>query len=792
MIEDNTSNIPEELKKESFMLWRLEQRDGRFTKPPINPSSGYKGNVQDPRHWTVFDNAMKIHMGGRFHTNGISVVLHAESELVGLDLDHCINDGIFNDKAKEIIKRANSYSEISPSGKGIRIFLYGKLPEKGRRHGNIECYDEGRHLTVTGNHIPHTPKAINRDQAVIDWFHQKFIATAKDEDSSQREVREASDESGIIPVESESVVSVLKINEIIQQIRSSRQKDKFERLFDGNTQGYSSPSEADLALCSILSFWTKKNPGLIDSIFRQSSLYRPKWDQKHYSDGRTYGQETITRATELCTEVYNPLVSPDTKEIKDFLNNQERGDAELLASLFHQEFLYDHIAQCWLWYENGVWNQDQEKQTLRIAVEELTRVYLEASSRTDQEITRLIGEKNEGNRERIAQLEELRDRLRGRVNKLNNRNRISNVLKMAESWLPTSTWKFDRDPLKLNLANGIYDLNAKKLLEHSHEHLCLKQAPATFDKDAAALHWDEFLNTIFGGDQELIHFVKQAVGFSLSGLCDLQALIFCYGSGANGKSTFFGVLRKLLGDYYQGIQVETLLSKTFQSSAEPYELSRVKGARIVVSDEVPEGRKLNESLVKNLTGGDQIHARNPFEKPFSFDPTHTLWMFGNHKPVISGMDHGIWRRIYLVPFTVTISEDEKRPQEELMEEFRGEISGILNWALEGWRDFRKNGLVVPEAVEKATSEYKSESDTLAAFISDKCKPNTVAKVHTTRLFQSFKEWAKENNEYEQIRSSRAMIGLLRDRGYEVSAGSQNKHYVHGLGLEAEETDTWVN
>ena len=113
--------------------------------------------------------------------------------------------------------------------------------------------------------------------------------------------------------------------------------------------GYSSPSEADLALCTILSFWTKKKPGLIDSIFRQSGLYRPKWDEKHYSDGRTYGQETINTATELCSEVYTPLVAPDIKDIQDFLYKQERGDAELLASLFHQEFLYDHIAQCWLW-----------------------------------------------------------------------------------------------------------------------------------------------------------------------------------------------------------------------------------------------------------------------------------------------------------------------------------------------------------------------------------------------------------------------------------------------------------
>ena len=199
-----------------------------------------------------------------------------------------------------------------------------------------------------------------------------------------------------------------------------------------------------------------------------------KWDEKHYSDGRTYGQETIARASELCSEVYTPLVSPEIKEIQDFLYKQERGDAELLASLFHQDFLYDHIAQCWLWYENGVWNQDQEKQTLRIAVKELTRVYLDASSRTDREITRLMGEKDDVNQENISRLEGLRDRLRERVNRLNNRNRITNVLKMAESWLNTSTWKFDRDPLKFNQANGIYDLESNKLLEHSHQYLCLK------------------------------------------------------------------------------------------------------------------------------------------------------------------------------------------------------------------------------------------------------------------------------------------------------------------------------
>ena len=147
-------------------------------------------------------------------------------------------------------------------------------------------------------------------------------------------------------------------------------------------------------MCSILSFWTGRDDELIDSIFRQSLLYRPKWNEKHFSNGKTYGQETILKAIELCRKVYTPFVHPSIKEIEGYLHNQERGDAELLSSLFKQEFLYDHIAQSWLRYENGVWNQDQKKQTMRISVEELTKVYLAASSEIDQQITELIAEKN--------------------------------------------------------------------------------------------------------------------------------------------------------------------------------------------------------------------------------------------------------------------------------------------------------------------------------------------------------------------------------------------------------------
>ena len=784
------SNIPEELKSESFMLWRYEESDGRMTKPPLNPNTGLRGDVTDPIQWTDYETALGAHQSGRYRSNGISVVVHPDSGLVGLDLDHCIVDGKFSEEAQEIVDGVCSYSEISPSGEGVRIFLYGKLPDKGRRRGNFECYDKGRHLTVTGNHIQSTPDKISNNQETLDWFHRKFIAG--EAISDETEIHKLPDQINTESDQSPYQVSTAETKSIIDKIRASKQKDKFDRLFKGDIAEYSSQSEADLALCSILAFWTGRNNSFIDEVFRKSGLFRQKWDEKHFSDGTTYGQSTINKSIENCKEVYTPKFPASVEEIKRYFWNQERGDAELLAKTFKGKFLYDHIAQCWLNYGYGVWNQDQENQTLKTAIEKLSKVYLSASLEVDRQVTELTAVKNDANRERIRKLEGLRDNFRERVRKLNNRNRITNVLKLAQSWLPTSTWKFDSDPMKLNLANGIYDLNAHKLEVHSHEHLCLKQSKVAYKRGVIAEHWIDFVNTIFSGDQELIRFVRQAVGYSLSGLSDLQALIFCYGSGANGKSTFFGVLRQVLGDYYQGIQVETLLAKRFQSSSEQYELACVKGARIVVSDEVPEGRKLNETLVKNLTGGDQIRARNPYEKPFSFEPTHTLWMYGNHKPVISGMDHGIWRRIYLIPFIVTITEDKQRPQEVMWKEFRRENSGILDWALEGWQDYQSNGLVLPEAVRQATSEYKSESDTLEIFINEICIIKPEFKIHTTKLFQLFKDWAKKNHETDQIRSSRGMIKLLRERGFEVEAGSQNKHFVLGLGCEAEQSESWVN
>ena len=140
--------------------------------------------------------------------------------------------------------------------------------------------------------------------------------------------------------------STAEVKSIIEKIRASKQKEKFELLFKGDTSDYSSQSEADLALCSILAFWTGRKFPLIDAVFRQSALLRQKWSEKHYSDGTTYGQSTIKKSIENCEDVYTPKLPSNIEEIKRYFLNQERGDAELLSKIFEEIYLYDHIAKC--------------------------------------------------------------------------------------------------------------------------------------------------------------------------------------------------------------------------------------------------------------------------------------------------------------------------------------------------------------------------------------------------------------------------------------------------------------
>jgi putative DNA primase/helicase len=220
-------------------------------------------------------------------------------------------------------------------------------------------------------------------------------------------------------------------------------------------------------------------------------------------------------------------------------------------------------------------------------------------------------------------------------------------------------------------------------------------------------------------------------------------LIF-WGEGANGKSTFLGTILAMLGQHYAMQSVSELIMVR-QGEAHPTERADLFGKRLVACIETDEGKKLAESLVKQLTGGDKIRARRMPEDYWEFEPTHKIIVAANHKPVIRGTDHGIWRRLNLVPFTVTISEATK--DKHLPDKLKKELPGILNWALAGCLEWQRKGLCQPDAVTNANNEYRSEMDSVSAFLADCCQtgPDEL-RVRQTALYSAYVAWASKGGE----------------------------------------------
>ena len=307
-----------------------------------------------------------------------------------------------------------------------------------------------------------------------------------------------------------------------------------------------------------------------------------------------------------------------------------------------------------------------------------------------------------------------------------------------------------------------------------------------FIPEAKPEKWIKFLETIFEGDQERIEYIQKLVGISLTGKADFQAVIFCFGDGRNGKSTFIETLRRLFGDYFGNITSETLLSSgSYSRNTSDYDMADLFGKRMVVGDELSRDREFNESLLKKLTGGDEIKARQPREKFINFSPTHTLWMFGNHKPRITGTDEGIWRRIKLIPFEYKIPDEEVRDQSVIFKEFELEFPGILNWAIEGYRKYQDEGVEEPKEVLDAIKEYRNDSDTLGRFMEECCSTSD-SSVSTKDLYKAYESWCSSNSEYKQHQQQSSLTLELKKKGFNLRTGGGRKTLLDGYQLIEEE------
>jgi len=478
-------------------------------------------------------------------------------------------------------------------------------------------------------------------------------------------------------------------------------------------------------------------------------LYEPKRKSK-----ATNGAHPAADATEP-TVTHPSQVDPETAEILEGRALTDYGNAERLVQYHGEDLRFCHPFGKWLAWDGRRWQIDNTAEVMRRAKQTARRVYQEAADASDPAQAKELAKhaiRSEGDA-----------RLRAMIG-----------LAESEPGVPALPEQLDADPWLFNVKNGTIDLKTGTLRPHDRGALITKIAPVTYDPTATCPAFDAFLARILPSEN-LRRFVQRSIGHSLSGDTREDVIFINFGGGNNGKTTLMQTMQALLGDYAMQTPTETLMVK--RGEGVPNDVAALKGARLVAAAEAEEGKRLAESLIKQLTGGDRISARFMRAEWFSFEPTFKIWLSTNHKPIIRGTDKGIWRRVRLIPFAVTIPDTER--DAALPEKLHTELPGILNWGLAGCRDWVRNGLGMPEEVKQATASYREEMDILGSWIRDCCITQVEIKASAKSLYISYKQWGESTN--ERVLPQRTFGMQLTERGFE-NKRTATGYWWHGIGL----------
>lgn len=729
---------------------RMPDGKGGYSKKPVAPCTFYGASSTDPKTWGTFEQAVQSvgHSCRVGNDEGIvgGIGFVFAPPYCGIDIDHCIapETGEVNAQALVIVNKMYSYTEISPSGTGLHIIYKGNIhPEWKKKAANalgegihLEMYQTGRYFTITGKifgSCTDVEERENEAEAIQNGF------MSKNEKSPQK------------PVKANCSNILMNVDDILAAARNSKNGMLFSELYSGSWQSkYGSQSEADMAFCSMLAFWFECDLDRMDAVFRSSGLMRDKWDRPQ--SGSTYGALTLKKAIEGCTRTY----SPDQPRDDDFFitvksgrpqnrrySFDDTGNAQRMHDMFGEKIRYNYNDKRWMIYDKNKWIYDitgYVRKLIDKAVE---------SMQSERKIYEQYDAENG-----TEQLGEFDKHIRkSRSN--NSKNALEKEMQHYSAVTPNA---LDRHKLLLNTPTGIIDLRSFETRPNDPLMYFTKSTSVGRSEGTKCPLWLSFLDDIFSGDRELIRYIQKAVGYSLSGLTDEQCTFFCYGTGRNGKTTFLDIIRCIFGNYASNIQPETIMVRTSNSTANS-DIARLKGARLVTSVEPNEGVRLNEGLLKQLTGDDVVTARKLYGEEFEFKPEFKLWMATNHKPIIRGTDTGIWRRIHLIPFIVQIPEDkvDRKLREKLMQE----LEGIFEWCLEGMRLYNSEGLKKPAVVAQAIEQYRGEMDTISKFLEECTVPAPLHCVKAKDLYNVYVRWCEQNGEYKMTNTKFGMEMVKR-------------------------------
>lgn len=467
--------------------------------------------------------------------------------------------------------------------------------------------------------------------------------------------------------------------------------------------------------------------------------------------------QLLEASAEIAENGSAPLPSADDPHATDL------GNAKRLVERHGADLHYCKARNSWLVWDGRRWAWDDSGETERRAKETVLSWYAEAAELSPKERKKLIAH--------AMRCEAV--------------SRIKAMLELARSepGVPVAMRDLDRDPWALNVQNGTLDLRTGELRPHAREDLMTRLVPVDYDPLEECPAFLAYLTEIMEGKTDLVQFLQRAIGYSLTGLTVERCMFILWGGGKNGKSTLLDTLLELLADHAARTNTDTLMATKYAGI--PNDIAALKGMRFVFASEGEEGRRLAESKIKDITGGDTISARFMRGEWFSFRPEFKIWLGTNHKPEIRGTDDAIWDRIRLVPFNVRIppAEQDKALKDKLLTE----APGILAWAVDGCLAWQRDGLGEPAEVVEATQGYRSAEDVIGRFLGERCEFHETANVTKKALYGAYKSWCEDFGERFVTQKAFGMSLIERELsdGWSGESKSRARTWI-GISLLPEE------
>lgn len=756
--------VPEEMKQ--FPHWVV----ATASKLPINPASGYGAKANDSSTWNSFEicySYLKENYGKevtignqKSSIEGLGFMFQKETRLVGIDIDHCLDaDGnIVDERVKAILDTNDSYAEVSKSCSGIHIITRGqKNFSSNKMHLTdeivLEVYDSARYFFITGNLFSAEKDKLTDGQALLDYIGKEFFSSSNEKSSTIAIPIEASNEPAVI---SEEVMERLEYN--------LKSDEYFNRRWNGERFKGDESSDDMSLLCSLAHITHDRET--IKALFIKS----PYFDSKDADHQRKIidREDYIIRSINKAIEYAECKLDPEEAILLEY-DFTDDGNADRFIHLYGDRVSYCQDENLWYVYNGKFWEADIQKTNMMKLTKELAN--------TMKTITKSYVSSDSNYGKQLLQA----------VKRLGNIHTKQSMITASQCEVARLKKDYNTRRDILIVKNGVVDLRTGELLDFSPEYYST-QAVVDINYNPKAgepTRFLQFLDEIFAGDKELVEYLLLFLGYCLTGEVKESKFLICYGSGANGKSVLFNLIRDIMGMYSDSMAPSGILKKR-NSDGPNSSVMKIRDTRMVTIDELQKYDELDTGLVKNITGGasEKINVREMYGRAQSFEFAFKLILNTNFLPRLNWMDNAMNRRVVVIPFNVVFT-DEKQDR-SLPYKLQKEKEQILNLLIKMAVEYYQHGLPeIPKASKAAFKKATLADCPLKAYFDEEIEitRDKGDMIQAQAFYDSFLAWAYAHDFHIDDIDTQTNVGRRMKQMHGITVKQDGYHRVQYCGMK---------